>query len=353
MQLQIVPTNLIKEKVNVKFDFQLIDNSLMRAIIPVAGFGTRLKPHTYSKPKVLLNVGGKPILGHIIDKLISENILKATFVVGHLGELIKEYIAESYPELTADYVEQKEMLGLGHAIYTAVPTFDEEEIFIILGDTIFDVDLKDVFKNKITSLGIKEVMDPERFGVAVVDGKKIIKLIEKPKTLISKLALVGLYYTSNPKLLVDSLNELIAKDIKTNNEYQLTDALQIMIDKGELITTFHVEGWYDCGKPETLLSTNKFLLEKHSTKNNFEGVSINHPVFIAEGAIIKNSIIGPHTTIAEDCVIENCIIQNSIIGSKAIIKKALLEKSIIGSNAIIKGNYKKLNAGDSSEIEFY
>ncbi|MFH1197229.1 MAG: sugar phosphate nucleotidyltransferase [bacterium] len=325
----------------------------MRAILPVAGFGTRLKPHTYSKPKVLLNVGGKPIIGHIIDKLISENILKATFVIGHLGELIKEYIAESYPQLTANYVEQKEMLGLGHAIYTAIPTFDEEEIFIILGDTIFDVDLKAVFKNKITSLGVKHVEDPGRFGVAVLDGDRITRLVEKPKTLISKLALVGLYYTSNPKLLVESLNELITKNIRTNNEYQLTDALQIMIDKGETITTFPVDGWYDCGKPETLLSTNKFLLEKRSTHNSFEGVSINHPVFIADSAVIKNSIIGPYTTIAEECIVEDCIIQNSIIGSKAVLKKALLESSIIGSNALIKGNYQKLNAGDSSEIEFY
>lgn len=325
----------------------------MRAIIPVAGFGTRLKPHTYSIPKVLLNVGGKPIIGHIIDKLISENITKATFVIGHLGEMIKEYVAQTYPELTADYVEQKEMLGLGHAIYTAISTFDDDEIFIILGDTIFDVELKDVFRNKITSLGVKEVDDPRRFGVAVVEDEKIIKLIEKPINLVSKLALVGLYYTSNRGLLIESLNELIKKDIRTKNEYQLTDALQLMINKGELITTFLVEGWYDCGKPETLLSTNKFLLSKNSTQKNFEGVTINHPVFIADNAYVKNSIIGPYTTIADECNIEDCIIKNSIIGSNADISRSLLENSIIGSNAYIKGNYKKLNAGDSSEIEFY
>ncbi|HEX2984660.1 MAG TPA: nucleotidyltransferase family protein [Ignavibacteriales bacterium] len=175
----------------------------MRAIIPVAGFGSRLKPHTYSLPKVLLNVGGKPILGHIIEKLLSENITKATFIIGHLGEMIEEYVKTTYKELDASFIEQQEMLGLGHAIYTAIPTFDEKEIFIILGDTIFDVDLKQVFKQKSTSLGVKEVDDPKRFGVAICENGRIVKLVEKPQTPISKLALVGLYYMSQDRFAAD------------------------------------------------------------------------------------------------------------------------------------------------------
>ncbi len=141
----------------------------MRAIIPVAGIGSRLKPHTFSTPKVLLNVGGKPIISHIIDKLLEEGINKATFVIGHLGEMIKEYIQSEYPKLKSDFIEQKNKEGLGHAIYTAIPTFDEKEIFIILGDTVFDVDLKTVFKLKHSSLGVKKVEDPRRFGVAVIE----------------------------------------------------------------------------------------------------------------------------------------------------------------------------------------
>lgn len=326
----------------------------MRAIIPVAGFGSRLKPHTYSIPKVLLNVGGKPIIGHIVDKLLSEDISKATFVIGHLGEMIKNYISRTYPRLKADFIEQKEMQGLGHAIYTAIPTFDEEEIFIILGDTIFDVNLKDVFRNKKSALGVKFVEDPSRFGVAVTNGEgKIEKLIEKPKTPVSKLALVGLYYFNNADTLVRGLNELVSKDIRTKGELQLTDAIQLMLDAGEDITTFPVEGWYDCGKPETLLSTNKFLLENQANKYSMESVLINEPVFIGEGAVIKNSVIGPYATIAEDCVITDSIIRNSIIGANASVDRALLDHSLIGSHAMVKGNYKRLNAGDSSEIEFY
>lgn len=325
----------------------------MRAVIPAAGFGTRLKPHTYSLPKVLLNVGGKPILGHIVDKIISENITKATFVIGYMGEKIIEYVNKKYPQLKAEFVEQEELLGLGHAIYIASPTFEDEDIFIILGDTIFDVDLRNVLSQKKNSLGVKIVEDPSRFGVAVCENDRIVKLIEKPQTLISKLALVGLYYIVNSKLLVECLNELFKKDIRTRGEYQLTDALQLMLERGEIITTFPVEGWYDCGKPETLLSTNKYLLSKNGTKKKYKDVVINEPVFISENAVVKNSVIGPFTTIAEDCIVTDSIIQNSIISPGAKIDKAMLENSIIGSNAVVKGNFKKLNAGDSSEIEFF
>ncbi|MCX6150684.1 MAG: sugar phosphate nucleotidyltransferase [Ignavibacteriales bacterium] len=325
----------------------------MRAIIPVAGFGSRLKPHTYSIPKVLLNVGGKPILGHIIEKLLHEGIQKATFVIGHLGEMVKEFIIKTYPELQADFVEQKEMQGLGHAIYMAVPTFDDKEIFIILGDTVFDVNITDVFKNKQTALGVKTVEDPSRFGVAVVENGFIIKLVEKPKQPISKLALVGLYYISNADKLVKSLEDLIKRDIRTKDELQLTDALQLMLDAGEKITTFPVDGWFDCGKPETLLSTNQHILNQDSTHTDLKGVVINSPVYIAPSAIVKNSVIGPFTTISEGCVIIDSIIRNSILGDNSHVEKAMLEDSIIGNSSIVKGNYKRLNAGDSSEIEFF
>jgi len=326
---------------------------LLRAIIPAAGFGTRLKPHTFSLPKVLLNVGGKPILGHIIEKLLSEQIYNATFVVGYLGEKIVEYVKKYYPELNSNFVTQDIALGLGHAIHVAVPTIKEEEIFIILGDTIFDVDLHSVFQKKMSSLGVKYVEDPSRFGVAVCNDGLISKLIEKPQTPISKLALVGLYYIRNTNLMIESLNELFEKEIKTKGEYQLTDALQLMIEKGEQFTTFNVDGWYDCGKSETLLSTNRFLLETKGTNRKVDNNVIIDPVYISESAIVKNSVIGPFTTISENCVVEESIIRNSILSPNSRIEKSMLDNSIIGMNAIVKGNYKKLNAGDSSEIEFY
>ena len=326
----------------------------MRAIIPVAGIGTRLKPHTHTTPKVLLNVGGKPILGHIIDKLLEEGIKKSTFVIGYLGEMIREYVINEYPSMQSDFVEQESMEGLGHAIYTAIPTFDDKEIFIILGDTIFDVNLKNVFKNKRSSLGVKEVEDPRRFGVAVMNNGFIEKLVEKPQTPVSNLALVGLYYIANSDALVDSLKKLVDKDIRTKGELQLTDALQMMIENGEKITTFPVDGWYDCGKPETLLSTNKYLLDIKSVSKKFDSnVVINRPVFIADDVQISNSVIGPYTTIDKGSIVKESIIKNSIIGSNAFVSRSLLDNSIIGNNSAIRGTFKRLNSGDFSEIDFY
>ncbi len=325
----------------------------MRAVIPVAGIGTRLKPHTYTTPKVLLNVGGKPMLGHILDKLLEEKVHKATFVIGHLGNQIKDYVESEYPSIKADFIEQKKMEGLGHAIYTAIPTFDDKEIFIILGDTVFDVYLKDVFKNKQSALGVKKVDDPARFGVAVLENGFIKKLVEKPTTPISNLALVGLYYIANSDVLIKSLNKLVEKDIRTKGELQLTDALQMMLDDGEKMKTFDVDGWYDCGKPETLLSTNKFLLDKKSSSRKFENAVIISPSYIADDAKIDNSVIGPYATIDKGCIIKESVIKNSIVGANSQVSKAMLSGSIIGNNTVVKGAFKRLNIGDSTEIDFY
>lgn len=323
----------------------------MRAIIPVAGFGTRLRPHTLTHPKVLLNVGGKPIISHIIEKLLEESITEATFIVGYLGDRIEAYISETFPELRAEYVEQKELLGLGHAIYQAAPTFNNEEIVIILGDTVFDVDLNQITNLETSSLGVKEVEDPRRFGVAELKDNYITRLIEKPQNPTTNLALVGLYYIKDSSLLTKSLEELFAKEIKTKNEYQLTDALQLMIEGGEKFSTFPVEGWYDCGKPETLLSTNQFILKKDSKEVTIDSVVINQPVYIAPTAKITNSVVGPYVSIGDGCEVVDSVVKNSIINKNSKVKRMLLTDSIVGADAKVKGSLHKMNVGDSLELE--
>jgi len=325
----------------------------MRAIIPVAGVGSRLRPHTFTLPKVLLNVAGKPILGHILDKIIGEGIQKATIVVGHMSEKIMEYVSSTYPDFKVSYLEQEERLGLGHAIYISRDTVDDEPVLIILGDTIFDVDLTPVLKDSHSALGVKQVDDPRRFGVAELTNGFISRLVEKPENPKSNLAIVGLYFLRNPKLLISCLNELVEKDIRTKGEYQLTDALQLMIDRGEKMKTFTVEGWYDCGKPETLLSTNRALLEKRSTPRKFERVVVVEPVYIASTARLSNCVIGPYTTVADRVVITESVVRNSIIGEDAQVHKALLDNSIVGNGSVVKGSYKRINVGGSSEIDFY
>ncbi|MBI2428873.1 MAG: NTP transferase domain-containing protein [Ignavibacteriales bacterium] len=324
----------------------------MRAIIPVAGVGSRLRPHTFTVPKVLLNVAGKPIIGHIMDKIIAEGFDSATIVVGYLGDLIKEYITTNY-KIKVDFVEQEERLGLGHAIYLSRHTISKDPILIILGDTVFDVDLKSMIKSEYSTIGVKEVTDPRRFGVAETKDGFITKLIEKPENPTSNLAIVGLYYIKRPDILIDSLKEMIKRDVRTKNEYQLTDGLQLMIERGEKLTTFGIEGWYDCGKPETLLSTNRHLLHSTATNGKHDGVVIVPPVYISPSSTVKNSVVGPFATIAEGAVVEDSIVRNSIISEHANVLNALLEDSIIGSNAVVKGGFKRINIGDSSELEYY
>jgi glucose-1-phosphate thymidylyltransferase len=301
---------------------------------------------------VLLNVAGKPIIGHILDKIIEAGFDEATIIVGYLGEMVKEYALKNY-KIKFDFVEQEELLGLGHAIYLSRHTFSSDPILIILGDTIFDVNLTSMIENQQTQIGVKYVDDPRRFGVAETTDGYISHLVEKPEEPKSNLAVVGLYYIKQPDLLVECLKDMIKNNTRTKNEFQLTDALQMMIERGEKMKTFLVEGWFDCGKPETLLSTNQHLLGYQPIPSPRKGVVIQPPAFISEKAMVSNAIIGPNATIADNAVIENSIIRNSIISEGATVVNSLLEESLIGANAVVRGQYKRINIGDSSELEFY
>lgn len=324
----------------------------MHAIIPVAGIGTRLRPHTYTVPKALLNVAGKPIVGHILDVLIAGGVRRATLVVGYKGDMIEEYVRKNYT-IDLAFVEQPEALGLGHAIYVAREQIAANEpLVIMLGDTIVDADIKKIFLSVSTSIGVFHAENPERFGVVVSKGGFISKLVEKPKEPISQEAIAGIYFIKNGSTLKRALEELIAKNIRTRNEYQLTDALELMLEAGEKMTTFTVDGWYDCGIPETLLETNRHLLSKLGQAHSQNGIIVNPPSFIAPDAKVTNSIIGPHATIAARAVVDNSVVRNSIISEEATVCDALLENSIVGANAVVQGSFKRINAGDSSIFDF-
>ncbi len=323
----------------------------MRAIIPVAGFGTRLRPHTYTLPKVLLNVGGKPIIGHILDKIIKDGFDEATIIVGSMGEKIRDYVQNNY-SIKCRFIEQLEPKGIAHAVFLSRETFSSEPILIILGDTIFDVDLKPVIEQSYSSVGVKQVDDPRRFGVIELECDFVKRLVEKPEHPSSNLALVGLYWIQNPQLLLQCIMDLLQKNQRTKGEFQLTDALQLMVHKGEKMKTFNVQGWYDCGKPETILATNRYILDKIPDRTVLDGVIINPPVFVSPSAKVIHSIIGPYATIADGANVKDSIIRNSIVSDDAQVSMALLENSLIGNNAIINGNFKRINIGDSSEIEF-
>ena len=334
----------------------------MKAIIPVAGVGTRLRPHTHTQPKVLLNVAGRPIIAHILDSLPGTRIDHVVFIVGYLKDLFESWAREHYSNLRLDFVEQGEILGLGHAVGLGLEE-DDGEVMIILGDTIFDVDLKSVLQSPHSSLGVREVEDARRFGVVIEENGFITDLIEKSPNPPSNRAIVGLYYIKNGALLKKCIQEIIRDNVTVKGEYQITDALKRMIQKGEKMTTFEVQGWYDCGTADTLLDSNRHLLnQQHSVvrplvadgvlssfrKNNI----IHSPVYIAPSAHIENSIIGPYATIGEEAVIEGSIIQDSIIDAKASVQKAQLDRSIVGREALVRGTLKSLNVSDHSEVTF-
>ncbi|MBC8450663.1 NTP transferase domain-containing protein [bacterium] len=324
----------------------------MRAIIPAAGIGTRLRPHTHTVPKALVQVAGKPILGHILDEVLRIGVTEVVLVTGYMGERIQEYVGVAYPELKASYVHQEERKGLGHAIYMTRDCTDDEPSLIILGDTIVTADFSSLLGGDRTLIGVKEVDDPSIFGVVEVDGETVTSLVEKPDAPPSNLAIVGLYYIANTPLLMQCLTEIVSGGLKTKGEYQLTDALKMMLERGEEMGTFMVEGWYDCGRRDTLLETNRFLLTLSGGNGaEREGSILIQPVYVDGSAVIEHSVIGPYVSVAAGAVLRESIVRDSIVNANALLEKSLLKESLIGEGAVVKGHCRRLNVGESSEID--
>jgi glucose-1-phosphate thymidylyltransferase len=332
------------------FEPEKLNYPAMKIIIPAAGEGTRLRPHTYTQTKVLLNVAGKPILGHILDPLVRLKPSKVVFIVSSNGEKIADFVRRNY-RFKAHFVRQDKPLGLGYAVSLAKSEFDREPVLIILGDTIVEPELFKKMENRFDWLGVKEVEDPHRFGIAEVKNGIVKKLVEKPESPKGNLALVGLYHIKSVDIFRACLEEILHRGVQTKGEFQLTDALQLMIDRGVKFRTVRVKEWYDCGKIETLLETNKRLLEKKRQRApHFVDSLVLPPVYVAKSAEIRGSIVGPNVTVLEEAMIHNSIVKNSILSEGCRVQNAILENSLIGQNARVHGKVKSINLGDSSEI---
>lgn len=322
----------------------------MKAIIPVAGVGERLKPFTLTTPKCLLPVAGKPILAHILDGLMQVGISDFVFIIGYMGEKIRSYVNSHYPK-TSEFVEQKQLLGLGYAVKLGLEITEDSPVLIVLGDTIVEMPDRRIIEAEANQVGLVQLEDPRRFGVAILDGATVVSVEEKPLSPRSNYVLAGIYVFPNPRPLRLALSELIEKNIKTRGEFQLTDALALMISRGEKLYWFSVGKWYDCGTPESLIETNRQLLENSAkveaeTKNSI----VLQPSWIAKSAKISNSIIGPYVSIGGDAIVEESIISNSIVGSSSHLKRCLLESSIIGNEVTFVGRRYRLNIGDCSQV---
>ena len=328
----------------------------MKIIIPLAGFGSRLRPHTYSKPKPLMNVAGTPVLGHVLNMFKDVEVDEFIFITGYMGDQIRSYVSTTYPSTNTRFLEQKRLNGQSPAILLA-KDFVSGPMLIGFADTIVETDLTKINAGTDEAIAwVKQVKDPRRFGVVVKDANgNVTQIIEKPDSINNNLAVVGFYYLRDSQMLMSAIEKQISSNMQTKGEYYLADAMQILLDEGMQMQTNEVKVWADCGKPESLLETNKYLLEHghdNSSQVQTDKFIIVPPVNIHIDARINNSVIGPHATIGANCTITSSIIRDSIVEQDAQIEDTMLTQSLIGRDVQVTGRFRTFNVGDQSKLGF-
>ena len=319
----------------------------MKALIPAAGVGTRLRPHTLNKPKALLPVAGKPILAHIVDDLRSAGVDEFVLVVGFEGDAVRAWFRSAYPGVPVAFVEQRERLGLGHAVWTARDALGPAPFFCILGDTILKADYAALLDAPVNCIAVREVDDPRRFGVVELRDGRIVRFVEKPEQPPSNLAIVGAYLFRDAPALWAALGRVVGEDRRTKGEYQLTDALQFMVEAGVPFTTVAVTDWYDCGKPETWLETNRVLLDRQP---GAAPAGATAPCAVASDAVVATSRLGPYCSIGSGALILDSDLADCIVGAGAEVRGCRLRDSLIGESAVVRGIRGRRNVGDYCEV---
>jgi glucose-1-phosphate thymidylyltransferase len=326
----------------------------MKVIIPLAGKGTRLRPHTHITPKPMLKIAGKPVIDYVMEDLEAlGNVDQVIYITGHLKEKVEEYARRKYP-FPSVFVEQKEQRGTADAVALARPYVDEP-VMIIFVDTIFDADFSIVKNTEADGIiWVKEVEDYQRFGVVVADRHgHMTKIVEKPSTPISKRANIGLYYIRNWKLLLEGI-DWVLRQPPNKGEYYLTDAFQYMIDRGAKIAVVDVAGWYDAGKLDTLLETNRTILERRRAARRPRsvpaGVTLVDPVYIEDDVTLVSSTIGPNVSVSAGSTIESSQLTDTIVGARSTVRRSALRNSLIGDEALVEGVRGELTISDHSEV---
>ncbi len=328
----------------------------MKAIIPVAGAGTKLRPHSYTQPKALIPLAGRTVISIIIDQLREAGINEIVFIVGYLGEKIEDHVKAKYPDLKGHYIQQADRQGVGHAIRLTKNIVGEDEVMVVLGDTVCEYNIWEVVNSPYSMIGVRKVDDPREFGVAEIEDDGFIShVVEKPQIPKSNMALVGIYKIRETAQMFQCLENNIRQGLRSHGEYSLTDALDCMIRLGAKFKAFRVENWFDCGRKETMLESNATLLKKYASPdhnvNGFENTVIIQPVSIGDGCTIRNSIIGPNVAIGENTTIDYSIVKNSIIGAFSNLYDIVLDESVIGSDTNLRGETRSLNIGDNATID--
>jgi glucose-1-phosphate thymidylyltransferase len=331
----------------------------LKIIIPLAGFGTRMRPHTWGRPKPLLNVAGKTIIGHLLDLMHEITTEEVIFVVGYKGDEIEAWIRERYPQLDVHFVIQEEALGQAHAIWLCRDFMDDGELLIAFGDGIVQAHYTDIPEPELDGVClVQEVEDPRKFGVVAVDEQGLIQqFIEKPTSAIHKQAIAGIYWFRHGTLLRAALDKVIQEERKTRGEYYLADAYQVLLEQRAKIGTKPTIFWLDAGNPENVLNTNERLLamgygsQDAIERSYAEDFTVMPPVFIHETAVIDRCVIGPYVTIDAQAKIKDAVVRNSIIDAGTQIESCILDGALIGERAKVIGRSKALFVGDDSIIE--
>lgn len=305
----------------------------MKIVLPVAGNGVRLRPYTENLPKCLLPVAGKTIIDWIVDDALFLKPTETIFITGYKASVVDDFLRQKPEWGAVRTVVQSNPQGLGEAISLALPYVnDDEPLLIILGDTLFEADLSILKNENENVLYTFKVEDPKRFGVAVTDKDgRIERLVEKPQEFVSDEAIVGIYYIKDVKALKEALNYLMQNDIRTKGEFQLTDALERMIQHGCKFRTAPVEKWLDCGLVETLLATNAHVLQRNETSapQKFEGSEVIMPCHFGKNVVIKNSKVGPNVSVGDNCVIENSEVSDAILWAGVKVANQKLADAVI------------------------
>jgi glucose-1-phosphate thymidylyltransferase len=330
----------------------------LKIVIPMAGLGTRLRPHTWSKPKQLISVAGKAVLDHVLDtfeSLPDPHSIELVNIVGYLGDQIENYLGERYPDLKAHYVLQDDPRGQSHAIYLA-REYLQGPMLMVFADTLIETNLS-ILANEETDavVWVKPVPDPRRFGVAMVDESGYVqRLIEKPQDMSNNLAVVGFYYFRRAEDLLSAIEEQMRRDLQLKGEFFLADAVNIMLERGLKMRTEKVDVWLDAGTPESLLETNRYLLDNGRNSLTTDGIHsggvVIPPVFIHPTAEVVNSIVGPYVSLGAGCRVERSILSDSILEDEAEVLNVILEGSLVGRRAHIQRRAAVINAGDQTVV---
>lgn len=331
----------------------------IKIVIPMAGYGTRLRPQTWSRPKQLISLAGKGVLSHSLDMFntLPDSLHEAEyiFIVGYLGDKIKEYMQENHPDLNVHYVIQDEMRGQSHAIHLA-KEYLQGPMLMVFADTLIQTHLGFLGNTDSDVIAwVKPVPDPRRFGVTELDDDGYVKrLIEKPKEMYNNLAVVGFYYFAEASALLTAIEKQMNRGEMLKGEFFLADAVNIMLEQGVRMTTHRVDVWLDAGTADAVLETNRYLLNNNhdnsSEVSHRTDVTVLPPVFVHPSADIRSSVIGPYASIGANCVVNNSVIRDSILENQAHAEDIVLDRSLIGQNACVLGHPRSFNIGDDSEL---